>query len=126
MTVPPPSQQPQQHPVQGQRLQGPPPGYQQQPGPPPGYAGHPTQLIQRAAPASTTKAAQLVWVLGVVSVVAVTLGLSLKEDGRNQWDSVNAWGGLAIAGALLTLAPAVGRSLGLTPQRAWQVAACGA
>ena len=69
---------------------------------------------------------QLVWALGLVSVLAVVLGLSLKEDGRNQWDTVHAWGGLAIAGAILTLAPAFGRSVGLTPQRAWQAATCGA
>ena len=56
----------------------------------------------------------------------MTLGLTLKEDGRNQWDTVHAWGALAIAGAALTLAPALGRSVGLTPLRAWQAAACGA
>ena len=72
------------------------------------------------------KAVQLVWALGLVSVLAVVLGLSLKEDGRNQWDTVHAWGGLAIAGAILTLAPAFGRSVGLSPQRAWQAATCGA
>jgi hypothetical protein len=52
--------------------------------------------------------------------------LSVKEDGANAWHSVHAWGGLAIAGAVLTLAPAMAGSLNLTPQRAWQVAACGA
>ena len=75
--------------------------------------------------AQTSKALQLVWALGLVSVLAVVLGLSLKEDGRNQWDSVHAWGGLAIAGAVLTLAPARA-ARGLTAQRAWQAAACGA
>jgi len=39
---------------------------------------------------------------------------------------VNAWGGLAIAGAVLTAAPALGHVFGLTAERAWQVAACGA
>ena len=117
--MPPPPHQP----------QGPPPGYPPPPGrpqgPPPGYTGQPTQLIAHQQ-ATTPKAIQLVWALGLASVIAVILGLSLKEDGRNQWDNVHAWGGLAIAGAALTLAPAVGRSVGLTPQRAWQTAACGA
>jgi hypothetical protein len=111
MSMPPPPQQP----------QGPPPGFP----PPPGYAGQPTQLIAQQ-PQPRSKALQPVWALGLVSVLAVILGLSLDEDGRNQWDTVHAWGGLAIAGALLTLAPAAGRSVGLTRQRAWQVAACGA
>jgi hypothetical protein len=54
----------------------------------------------------------------------VALGLSLKEDGHTAWDSVHAWGGLALVGAVLTLAPVIRGSL--TPHRAWQVAACGA
>jgi peptidoglycan/LPS O-acetylase OafA/YrhL len=77
-------------------------------------------------PQAARKGLQVVWALGLVSVLAVILGLSLDEDGRNQWDTVHAWGGLAIVGALVTLAPAAGRSLGLAPQRAWQAAACGA
>ncbi len=108
-------------------------------GPPPGYAGQPTQQMPQHGPNQASpygppapqhppaaKAVQPVWALGLVSVLAVVLGLSLKEDGHNQWDTVHAWGGLAIAGAILTLAPAFGRSVGLAPQRAWQAATCGA
>lgn len=120
MSMPPPPQQP--HQPTGP--QGPPPGYPPQ-GPPPGYAGPPTQAMPPSrTPAS--KANQLVWTLGLISVAGVILGLSLKEDGVNQWHTVKAWGGLAIVGAALTLTPAVGNSLGLRPQRAWQVAVCGA
>jgi hypothetical protein len=65
-------------------------------------------------------------VLGAVAVLGVVLGLSIAENGHNAWDSVNAWGGLAIAGALATLAPALGRGAGVSAQRAWQIAVCGA
>jgi hypothetical protein len=54
------------------------------------------------------------------------LGLTLDENGNNAWRSVHAWGGLAIAGAALTLTPALARSFNLAPSRAWQIAACGA
>lgn len=67
-----------------------------------------------------------IWVLGLVSVAGTVIGLSVNENGHNAWHVVNAWGGLAIAGAVLTLAPAVAGSLNLTPHRAWQVATCGA
>jgi hypothetical protein len=67
-----------------------------------------------------------VWVLGLVGLVATVIGLSVKEDGHNFWDSVNAWGGLAILGALLTLAPVLRSALNLSAHRAWQVAAAGA
>ncbi len=59
-------------------------------------------------------------------MLGVILGLSISENGVNAWQSVNAWGGVAVAGALAVLAPALGRSVGLGPQRAWQVAVCGA
>ncbi len=67
-----------------------------------------------------------IWTLGLISVAAVALGLSLDENGDNAWHVVHAWGGLALAGAVLAITPAVARSLNLTPHRAWQVAACGA
>lgn len=67
-----------------------------------------------------------VWILGLLSVAATVLGLTMKEDGHNAWSSVHAWGAVAILGALLTLAPVLARSLRLSPRRAWQVAACGA
>jgi hypothetical protein len=54
------------------------------------------------------------------------LGLTLDENGNNAWHSVHAWGGVAVAGAVLTLAPALARSFNLAPQRAWQIAGCGA
>jgi hypothetical protein len=72
------------------------------------------------------KGSGAVLVLGLVSVLGVVLGLSVAENGANAWDSVNAWGGVAIAGAVAVLAPALGRSRGLSVQRAWQVAVCGA
>jgi len=72
------------------------------------------------------KVINAVWALGLISVAATAIGLSVSENGANAWHSVHAWGGLAIAGALLTLAPALARALNLTPHRAWQVAACGA
>ena len=59
-------------------------------------------------------------------MLGVILGLSIDENGANAWQSVNAWGGVAVAGAIAVLAPALGRSIGLGPQRAWQVAVCGA
>jgi hypothetical protein len=87
---------------------------------PAGPVGRPQQ------PAKSTGGTSAAWLLGLAAVLGVVLGLSISEDGHNAWGSVHAWGGLAIAGALATLAPAVGRGLGLGPQRAWQVAVCGA
>lgn len=105
----------------GQPPQGMPPQ-----GPPPGYApGQPTQYLPPQRPAAP-KGATAVWALGLLSVILVVLGISLDENGQNAWHTVHAWGGLAIAGAVLTLAPVAGRSLGLTAQRAFQVAVVGA
>ncbi len=72
------------------------------------------------------RAAQLVWILGLVSLLGLVLGLSLSEDGSNQWSRVHAWGALALAGAVLTLAPAIHTALNLSARHAWQIAACGA
>ena len=58
-------------------------------------------------------------------MLAIVVGLSVKENGHNYWSTVNAWGAVAIVGALLTLAPVVAAS-GLTPARAWQVSVGGA
>ena len=58
-------------------------------------------------------------------MLIVVAGLSIDEDGANAWDTVHAWGGLAVLGALLTLAPMLSSS-SLSPQRAWQISACGA
>jgi hypothetical protein len=84
--------------------------------------GQPPQQGQAPKP----KGSGAVLLLGLVSILGVVLGLSVSENGGNAWDSVNAWGGVAIAGSLAVLAPALGRSLGLSVQRAWQVAVCGA
>ena len=131
MTMPPPA--------------GPPPGYQgpqgpqqnREQGPPAGY-GDPTMAINRPqeyqqpgpppAPAAAPRptGAGAILVLGLVSVLCVILGLSIAENGHPAWDSVNAWGAVAIAGAIAVLAPALGRTVGLAQQRAWQVAVCGA
>lgn len=122
MSMPPPPH----HPPQPTGPQAPPPSYPL--GPPHGYGppvGQPTQAMPASRPPAS-KAIQLVWTLGLISVAGVVLGLSLNENGANQWHSVKAWGGLAILGAALTLLPAVGGSLGVRPQRAWQAAVCGA
>jgi hypothetical protein len=128
---------------------GPPPGYQgpqgpqqnPQQGPPhnPQQYGDPTMAMSRPGgppnqpqgpvqppPAPRPKGSGAILVLGLVSVIGVILGLSISENGHTAWDSVNAWGGLAIAGAIAVLAPALGRVIGLSEQRAWQVAVCGA
>src|SRR5690242_15552412 len=93
-------------------------------GPPPGFAGGPPPPMPRQSAQQRPVAALAA--LSLISIVAVVVGLTVKEDGRNAWDTVHAWGGLAVLGAVLTLAPAVGRALGLSPHRAAQVAACGA
>ena len=129
----PPGQQPPAQPPSGQPPQGPPPP----PGPPPAM---PTQQFQtgpggqwnpagpppKPAKPPVPKVISAIWALGLISVAATAIGLSVKEDGFNAWHSVHAWGGLAIVGAVLTLAPAVAGSMNLTPPRAGQVAACGA
>jgi hypothetical protein len=97
-----------------------------QPVPPPGYApGQQTQYLP-PQPSPAAKPQTAGWVLGLLSVLLVVLGISLDEDGANAWHTVHAWGGLAIAGAVLTLATVAGRSVGLGPQRAFQAAVAGA
>jgi hypothetical protein len=129
---------PTQHlPAPGRPPQGPPPGAPQ--GPPPGYpagpppfphgphagphAGPPAGPL--AGPARS-KAGSAVGVLALISLAATVIGLTVNEDGRNAWDTVNAWGAVAILGAVLTFAPLARGSLNLSAHRAWQVAACGA
>jgi hypothetical protein len=122
------------HGYPGPPSQGP---YQGQPSP--GLSGAPTtqfpplqpdvkqpDLKQPDLKQAVPKAFSAIWTLGLVSIAATALGLSLKEDGRNAWHSVHAWGAVAVVGAVLTLTPALGHSMNLTRQRAWQVAACGA
>ena len=137
MTMPPAGPQPGYQGPQGPQPNQPPPAYgdptvaisrpnqpQQRPQP---QAQNPAQAPNGQAPqAPKPKGSGAVLLLGLVSVLGVVLGLSIPENGSNAWDSVNAWGGVAIAGAVAVLAPALGRSLGLTAQRAWQVAVCGA
>ena len=127
MTHPPqgplaPNQPPQQPQYQGAPMQ---PGYpvgQPIQGPPPGWTGG--YAPTGAQPVSRTST--LIWALGLVSILGVVLGISLKEDGNNAWHTVHAWGGLAIAGAVLTLAPVAAHSFGMTALRAWQCAVIGA
>jgi len=95
-----------------------PPGPASGPVPGPAPFGPPAQ---RAA-----KATQAVGILAFVSLAATVVGLSVDENDRNAWDSVHAWGAVAILGAVLTFAPLLRSSLNLTAHRAWQVAACGA
>lgn len=64
--------------------------------------------------------------LAAGSVAAITLAVSLNEDDDNGWGRIGVWAGFAIASAVLTLAPSVGRALNLTALRAWRVAAAGA
>lgn len=145
MTMPPPGggypdpqgQQPGSYPQQGAYpsqggypSQGayPPPGaYQQQGAYQQPGAYPPADQVSYGAPAARRPggATAAVVVLALVSVVAVVIGLSLKVSGVTGWHNVQAWGGLAVLGGLLTLAPALGGSV-LSPDRARQVAGCGA
>lgn len=118
----PPHQPPYQPPYEGVPTQPAYPVGQPVQPPPPGWTGGYAQ--PGVPPVSRTSA--LVWTLGLVSILGVVLGISLKEDGANAWHSVHAWGGLAIAGAVLTLAPVAGHSFGMTAVRAWQTAVVGA
>lgn len=97
---------------------------------PAGPHGAPTvQFVAQNPPTAKParpKVFTTIWTLGLISLLAVVLGISLDENGANAWHSVHAWGGVAIAGAALTLVPVLGQSFGLTPRRAGQVAAGGA
>lgn len=97
--------------------------------PPSGRSPGPPQGRPFGAPSHTgsprPKAMNAIGALAAVSLIAVVCGLFIKENGRTAWDAVNAWGVLAILGALLTVVPALGSS-NLSPLRAWQVSACGA
>src|SRR5581483_7686344 len=108
------------------------PGYQGGPPPqqPPNFEQPTVQVPRPGAfpPPSTpppppatprTRSGTAIWVLGLIALAGVIVGLSIKEDGRNAWDSVHAWGAVAIVGALAVLAPVAGRSFGLTGFRAW-------
>jgi len=55
-------------------------------------------------------------ILAGISVLATVLGSRSRRTAPTL-DSVNAWGGLAIAGAVLTAAPALGHVFGLTAER---------
>lgn len=134
---PPPGYQgpPPQGPPQGPPPPGPPPQGPRHQGPPPQEAPptqqyRPMQYGPPPAPAPQRppmpKAIAAVWTLGLISVAATVVGLTVKEDGQNAWHTVNAWGGLAIVGAVLTLTPALAGAMNINPHRAWQTAACGA
>lgn len=93
--------------------------------PPPGYAPVPP-LYPPRQPSPAPNGQPAAWALGLLSVLLVVLAISLEENGSNAWHSVHAWGVLAIAGAALTLAAVAGRSVGMGPQRSFQVAVAGA
>jgi hypothetical protein len=112
-------------PTQSLPLLGPPPGSPAGPTSAPGAPG-PTGAAFPAPPHPDARAHTAVWALGLVSLAATVIGLSVPEDGHDAWDSVHAWGGLAILGALLTLVPVLRTAVNLLPHRAWQVAAGGA
>lgn len=93
--------------------------------PPGGYPG-PHQYPQHPQRQALPRAVVAVWTFAGISVLATVLGLTLKENGANAWKTVDAWGALPIAGAVVTALPAIGHAFGLTPERARQVAAGGA
>lgn len=64
--------------------------------------------------------------MSLVSITAMALAVSLKEDGTNGWDRVGVWAAFAIAAAVLTLAPVVRDNLNLSAGRAWHLGAVGA
>lgn len=97
-----------------------------QPPPPPPPPPVTKPRAQRRSLPTLPRGVAAAGLLGLLSVLAVVLGLSLREDGRMMWDDVNAWGAVAIAGAVLTLAPAAAHLLRLPEQRAWRVALAGA
>jgi hypothetical protein len=66
------------------------------------------------------------WIFALLALGCVVAGISIKEGGNNAWHTVHAWGALAIAGAVLTAAPAFGPVVGLGVQRARQLAVVGA
>jgi hypothetical protein len=87
---------------------------------PPGYPAAPGR------PPSATSPLTAVWALALLGLACVIAGISVKESGNNAWHTVHAWGALAIAGAVLTAAPAWGPIAGLGIQRAQQLAVIGA
>lgn len=104
-------------------------GAPQQPHPA-GPHGAPTvQFVAQTPPppkVARPKEFTAVWALGLASLLAVVLGISLDENGVNAWHTVHAWGGLAVVAAAVTLAPVLAPSFGVTPLRAAQAAAVGA
>lgn len=116
----------QPHPRQPQPSQYPTAGYPPQ-GPGPASGSYPPAPAP-SDPFGATGAAAVgasTW-LALASVVAMVLAVSLKEDGDNGWGRIGVWAGFAIAAAVLTLAPTIGRQMNLTSARAWRVAATGA
>ena len=111
-------------PPPGQAGQPPQPGPPPQPGqqqPPPGY-GPPAGY---GPPSGGVTVGIGLW-LGLAAIVAMALAVSLNEDGDNGWGRIGVWAAFAIVAAVATLAPALGRQLNLSTERAWQVGAAGA
>lgn len=113
-------QQPQQAP--DVPLQWSPPSY--------GDQGQPGQDKQRG-PSALAKAMS-VGNLGalrlfaqVACVVLLLVGLTFDNGGTNGWGDYTAWALFAVVCAVLQLAPIVGKSLGLTDENSWFLAAVG-
>lgn len=103
-----------------------PPHAPQQPGPQPHApttSTGPGSGPSGAASPFGSKTGPGVW-LSLASIVLVVLAVVLEEDGFTLWDRTEAWSILAIAAAVLTLAPLLGGGT-LTTERAWIVAAVG-
>jgi hypothetical protein len=62
----------------------------------------------------------------VACPILLLVGLSFSEDGvQSGWEAYPAWAVFALVCAVIQLAPLVGRSLGLTAENAWFLAAVG-
>ena len=58
--------------------------------------------------------------------ILLLIGLTFGEDGaQSGWEAYTAWAIFAAVCSVIQLAPLVGRSLGLTPENAWFLAAVG-
>lgn len=61
-----------------------------------------------------------------MSLVLIVLGMSIEEHNVTNWHNYKAWGGVAIAAAVLTMAGLVAPKLGWTNRLGWQLSAIGA
>lgn len=106
---------------------GPPPGTPGY-GPAPGYdpaASFPPSPSAAPFGSSSSGPGLELW-LGLASVALVLLAVFVEEHDSNLWDGSVVWSLFAIAAAVATLAPALGRQIGLSESTAWTVGAIGA